>query len=138
MKPTYIDYPPFEWTLFYANLHNFQQTLEDVGKAIKAWLDNPPGKDVDPELLAKRTTNLATEMVQAYAHMVDPGGEALKAEEEKLRLEEEKRQRAKEQREQRKRRREEQAAAAALDQYLAEEGLLDDDEPVEDEESPRE
>ena len=41
-----------------------------------------PGKDVDPELLAKRTTTLATEIVQAYAHRVDPGGEELKAEDE--------------------------------------------------------
>lgn len=46
-----------------------------------------------PELLARRTTNLATEIVKAYAHTIDPG-EALKAEEEKLRREEDKRQRA--------------------------------------------
>lgn len=135
MKPSYIDYPPFEWTLFYANLHNFQKTLEDVSTAIKTWLDNPPGKDVDPELLAKRTTNLATEIVQAYAHMVDPAGEELKAEEEKLQREEERRKRAKEQR---KRRRELDALDAALEERLAEEELPGGEQPDEDEEPPRE
>jgi transcriptional regulator with XRE-family HTH domain len=127
MKPTYIDYPPFEWSLFYVNLHNFQKTLEDVSTAIKAWLENPPGKDVPPEVVAKRTTTLATEIVKAYAHTIDPAGEELKAEEERLQREEERRQRAKEQR---KRRREERG----LEELLAAEGLLDDDEePAEDE-----
>ena len=128
-KPTYIDYPPFEWSLFYANLYSFQQTLEDVGKAIKAWLENPPGKEVPPELVAERRTNLATEMVKAYEHTIDPGGAALKAEEEKLQREEERRQRAKEQR---KRRAKERAGDALLDE-LEKQGLLDADDPAEDE-----
>jgi transcriptional regulator with XRE-family HTH domain len=115
MKPSYIDYPPFEWSLFYLNLHNFQKTLQDVSTALKAWLDNPPGKDVDPEVLAQRTTTLATEIVQAYAHMVDPGGEELQAEEERLQREEARRQRAKEQR----KRRREQPDDGALDELLA-------------------
>lgn len=88
MKPTYIDYPPFEWSLFYANMFTFQKSVEQLNTTLKAWLDNPPGKDVDPEFLAMRTTNLATEMVKAYAQVVDPDGEELKLEEERLKREE--------------------------------------------------
>ncbi|MGZ5445592.1 MAG: helix-turn-helix domain-containing protein [Thermoanaerobaculia bacterium] len=84
MKPSYIDYPPFEWTRFYMNMRNFQRTLEDLNGTLKAWLDNPPSRDVDPEVLAGRTMNLATEIVKAYARAIDPTGEELKREEEAL------------------------------------------------------
>ena len=37
--------------------------------ALREWLDNPPSRDVDPEVLTKRTTNLATEMLKHYAKL---------------------------------------------------------------------
>ncbi|HEV7242082.1 MAG TPA: helix-turn-helix transcriptional regulator [Thermoanaerobaculia bacterium] len=89
MKPTYIDYPPFEWTRFYLNMSSFQKSLEELNTTLKAWLDNPPDKDVDPEVLAHRTTNLATEMLKAYTQVIDPDGEELRLEEERLKREEE-------------------------------------------------
>jgi transcriptional regulator with XRE-family HTH domain len=89
MKPTYVDYPPFEWDRFYARMASFQKTLEDVNEAVKTWLANPPSKDVDPEVLEHRMTNLATDIVKHYARMIDPDGEALRREEEELQREEE-------------------------------------------------
>jgi transcriptional regulator with XRE-family HTH domain len=64
MKPTYIDLPSFDWAMFYMHLSDFQRTLEGVGTAVKAWLANPPGKDVDPEVVTRHTTNLATEILK--------------------------------------------------------------------------
>ena len=89
MKPTYIDYPPFEWTEFYLHMSDFQKSIDGLNTTLKAWLDNPPGIEVDPEVLAHRTSNLATEMVKAYAQAVDPDGEELRLEEERLKREEE-------------------------------------------------
>ncbi|MEA2491173.1 MAG: hypothetical protein QOH21_2965, partial [Acidobacteriota bacterium] len=59
MKPTYIDLPPFEWQLFYANMHTLHETVAGKKTVLKEWLDNPPSKEVDPEVLTRRTTNLA-------------------------------------------------------------------------------
>ena len=69
MKPTYIDLPPFEWQVFYANMYSLHETLDGVKTALKEWLDNPPSKEVDPEVLTKRTTNLATEILKQYAKL---------------------------------------------------------------------
>lgn len=49
MKPTYIDLPPFEWQVFYANMSAaLHETLDGMKAALREWLDNPPSKDVDP------------------------------------------------------------------------------------------
>ena len=69
MKPSYIDLPPFEWQVFYANMFSLHETLDGVKTALKEWLDNPPSKDVDPELLTRRTTNLATVMLKHFAKL---------------------------------------------------------------------
>ena len=88
MKPTYIDYPPFEWTRFYLRMSQFQQVLEELNTTLKAWLANPPSREVPPELLEKRTTTVATEILQAYARLVDPEGREIAQEEEELAREE--------------------------------------------------
>jgi len=88
MKPTYIDYPPFEWTMFYLRMSQFQQVLDELNTTLKTWLANPPSKDVPPELLEKRTTTIATEILQAYARLVDPEGKEIEQEEEELAREE--------------------------------------------------
>jgi transcriptional regulator with XRE-family HTH domain len=88
MKPTYIDYPPFEWTRFYLRMSQFQQVLEELNTTLKAWLANPPSKEVPPELLEKRTTTVATEILQAYARLVDPERKEIEQEEEELAREE--------------------------------------------------
>ena len=69
MKPTYIDLPPFEWQVFYANMYTLHETLDGVKTTLKEWLDHPPSRDVDPEVLTKRTTNLATEILKHYAKL---------------------------------------------------------------------
>lgn len=69
MKPTYIDLPPLEWSEFYADMQLLRDTLTGVGAALQTWLDNPPGRGVDPELLTRRTTNLATDMLKAFARL---------------------------------------------------------------------
>jgi transcriptional regulator with XRE-family HTH domain len=69
MNPTYIDLPPFEWQVFYAHMHTLNETLGGLKTAIGEWLDNPPSKEVDPELLTKRTTNLATEMLKQFVKL---------------------------------------------------------------------
>jgi transcriptional regulator with XRE-family HTH domain len=69
MKPTYIDLPPFEWQVFYANMDSLHETLDGMKTALREWLDNPPSKEVDPEVLTKRTTNLATEILKHYAKL---------------------------------------------------------------------
>ena len=88
MKPTYIDHPPFEWTLFYLRMDQFHQALEELNATLKTWLANPPSKEVPPELLEKRTETIATEILKTYARMVDPEGKELKQEEEELAREE--------------------------------------------------
>jgi len=40
-KPTYIDLPPFEWQVFYANMDALYETLDGVKTAIEEWLDHP-------------------------------------------------------------------------------------------------
>lgn len=135
MKPSYIDYPPFEWSLFYANMYGFQKALEDMSTALKAWLDSPPANDVDPDIVARRTTNLATEMVKAYAQVIDPEGAELKSEEEALQREEEKKAEQKRRRAERKRIK---AEIAERQEYLAmlrAEGVLGEDEELEEEEA---
>ncbi len=134
MKPSYIDYPPFEWSLFYANMYGFQKALEDMSTALKGWLDNPPGKDVDPDLVARRTTSLATEMVKAYARVVDPAGAELRSEEEALQREEEKKAEQKRKRAERKRIKEEIAERQEYLAMLRAEGVLGEDEELEFEE----
>lgn len=69
MKPIYIDLPPFEWQVFYANMYTLHETLDGVKTVLKEWLDNPPSKEVDPEVLTKRTTNLATAMLKHFAKL---------------------------------------------------------------------
>ncbi|PYQ28397.1 MAG: hypothetical protein DMF56_16445 [Acidobacteria bacterium] len=69
MKPIYIDLPPFEWQLFYANMQTLHETLDGVKTAVREWLDNPPAKGVDPEVLTKRTTTLATEILKNFAKL---------------------------------------------------------------------
>jgi anti-sigma factor RsiW len=69
MKPTYIDVPPFEWQEFYANMYTLHETLDGMKTALKEWLDNPPSKEVDPEVLTKRTTNLASEILKQFAKL---------------------------------------------------------------------
>jgi transcriptional regulator with XRE-family HTH domain len=69
MKPTYIDLPPFEWQVFYANMHALGETLDGVKSALQEWLDNPPSKEVDPEVLTKRTTTLATEILKHFVKL---------------------------------------------------------------------
>ncbi len=68
MKPSYIDLPPFEWQEFYANMRVLQETLEGVNSSLKTWIDNPP-RNVDPEVLTSRTTNLATEMLKVFSRL---------------------------------------------------------------------
>ena len=71
MKPSYIDLPPFEWQLFYAEMHDFKATLEALTAAVTAWVDNPPPRAaLDSDEVTHRTTNLATEMLKAYALMI--------------------------------------------------------------------
>ena len=43
--------------------------LDGVKTTLKEWLDNPPSKEVDPEVLTRRTTNLATEMLKHFAKL---------------------------------------------------------------------
>lgn len=69
MKPTYIDLPPFEWQVFYANMDSLHETLDGMKTALREWLDHPPSKEVDPEVLTKRTTNLATEILKQFAKL---------------------------------------------------------------------
>ncbi len=69
MKPTYIDLPPFEWQVFYANMNTLYDTLDGMKAALREWLDNPPSKEVDPEVLTRRTTNLATVMLKHFAKL---------------------------------------------------------------------
>ena len=69
MKPTYVDVPPFEWQEFYANMYTLHETLDGMKTALKEWLDNPPSKEVDPEVLTKRTTNLASEILKQFAKL---------------------------------------------------------------------
>jgi transcriptional regulator with XRE-family HTH domain len=70
MKPTYIDLPPFEWTLFYAHLSGLRDTLEGITTALNAWLANPPSsKEVDPETITRHTTTLATEILKTFAQL---------------------------------------------------------------------
>ena len=69
MKPLYIDLPPFEWQLFYANMHTLHETLDGVKTAVKEWLDNPPSEKVDPEVLTRRTTGLASEMMKHFVKL---------------------------------------------------------------------
>jgi transcriptional regulator with XRE-family HTH domain len=69
MTPTYRDFPPFEWSLFYRHMADLSVTLEDVSGAVKEWLANPPSPEVDPELLTRRATNLATEMLKTFSEM---------------------------------------------------------------------
>ena len=69
MKPTSIDLSPFEWQVFYANMQTLYETLDGVKTTLREWLDHPPSREVDPEVLAKRTTNLATEMLKHFAKL---------------------------------------------------------------------
>lgn len=77
MKPTYIDHPPFEWTLFYLRMSEFQEVLAGLNTTLKTWLANPPSKDVPPELLEQRTTTIATEILKTYARLADPEGKEI-------------------------------------------------------------
>jgi transcriptional regulator with XRE-family HTH domain len=69
MKPTYIDLPLFDWSTFYANMQALHETLDGVKTVLKDWLDHPPSKNVDPEVLTRRTTTLATEILKQYAKL---------------------------------------------------------------------
>jgi transcriptional regulator with XRE-family HTH domain len=82
MKPTYIDFPPFEWTMFYLHMNSFQRAVEELNTTLKTWLANPPSPDVPPEQLEKRTTTIATEILQTFARLVDPEGKEIAKEEE--------------------------------------------------------
>jgi transcriptional regulator with XRE-family HTH domain len=69
MKPTYVDLPPFEWQAFYANMTQFGETLDGIKTSLDEWLANPPAKEVDPELLTRRTTNLATDILKQFVKL---------------------------------------------------------------------
>ena len=69
-------------------MSQFQQALEELNTTLKTWLANPPSKEVPPELLEKRTTTIATEILQTYARLIDPEGKEIKQEEEELAREE--------------------------------------------------
>ncbi|MEA2488284.1 MAG: hypothetical protein QOH21_76 [Acidobacteriota bacterium] len=69
MKPTYIDLPPFEWQAFYAHMSTLNETLDGMKTALQEWLAHPPSKEVDPEVLTRRTTNLATEMLKQFVKL---------------------------------------------------------------------
>ena len=45
------------------------ETLDGVKTAVKEWLDNPPSAQVDPEVLTRRTTSLATEMMKHFVKL---------------------------------------------------------------------
>jgi transcriptional regulator with XRE-family HTH domain len=79
MKPTYIDLPPFEWTLFYAHLSGLRDTLEGITTALNAWLANPPSRDVAPETITRHTTTLATEILKTFAQLARQEREEAKA-----------------------------------------------------------
>jgi transcriptional regulator with XRE-family HTH domain len=64
MKPEYRDAPPFDWTLFYIEMHNFQGYLEDLTKAVTAWLNARPQPGEDPEELMRQTQALAKNMTE--------------------------------------------------------------------------
>jgi hypothetical protein len=50
-------------------MDSLHETLDGMKTALREWLDNPPAKGVDPEVLTKRTTNLATEILKHYAKL---------------------------------------------------------------------
>jgi len=62
--------------------------LEELNTTLKTWLANPPSKEVSPELLERRTTSIATEILQSFARLMDPEGKEIKQEEEELAREE--------------------------------------------------
>lgn len=64
MKPEYRDAPPFEWSLFYVEMRNLQGYLEDLTKAVTAWLDQPSPRGQDPEAVQQRTEAMAREMME--------------------------------------------------------------------------
>jgi transcriptional regulator with XRE-family HTH domain len=82
MKPSYIDFPPFEWELFYTQMQAFQRAIDGLNTTLKAWLADPPTADVPPEWLEYRSTNLATEIQQYYNQLVDPDREYMQRSDE--------------------------------------------------------
>jgi len=63
MKPEYRDSLPFDWTLFYIEMHNLQGYLEELTKAVTTWLNNRPQPGEDPEEVMRRTQAMAKEMM---------------------------------------------------------------------------
>ena len=72
MKPEYRDALPFEWGLFYAEMHNLQSYLEDLTKAVNSWIENPPSRTDDPEKVSAHTEQLAQQMLDVMQRK--PGG----------------------------------------------------------------
>jgi transcriptional regulator with XRE-family HTH domain len=78
MKPEYRDVPPFEWDLFYVEMHRFLACVEDLTEAVNKWVDLPrPGTDESTE----PPEELAREMMEILQRGPGGAGEEQKAEE---------------------------------------------------------
>jgi len=65
MKPEYRDLPPFDWDLFFVEMHNLQAYLEELTKAVSAWIANPVQKEGgNPEEVMRRAEKMAGQMLE--------------------------------------------------------------------------
>lgn len=64
MKPDYRDGLPFDWTLFYIEMHNLQGYLQELTNAVTAWLSSRPQPGEDPEEVMRRTQAMAKNMTE--------------------------------------------------------------------------
>ena len=64
MKPEYRDALPFDWTLFYIEMHNLQGYLEELTKVVTAWLNARPQPGEDPEEVMRRAQGMAKAMTE--------------------------------------------------------------------------
>lgn len=69
MRPRYLDLPTFEWADFYQTMRSMQETLEGVGAAVRTWNENPPGEDVDLDLVTQRSAQMATDIMKMSARI---------------------------------------------------------------------
>ena len=65
MKPEYRDLPPFDWDLFFLEMHNLQAYLEELTKAVSAWIAHPVQKEGgSPEEVMRRAEAMAGQMLE--------------------------------------------------------------------------
>jgi transcriptional regulator with XRE-family HTH domain len=81
MKPEYRDLPPFDWDLFFVEMHNLQAYLEELTKAVKAWIANPVQKEGgSPEEIMRSAEQMAGQMLgvmqrKGQTASAEPGAE---------------------------------------------------------------